>query len=449
MADRADPDAAAIAFHAPGTDGRARGVAFSHRAVAGAVEGLADALSVQPGQRISGDALPADPMSVIEPLLALAQGATWSVPDDYAIAHGNLGELDTFIATPETWHALLDKGWPGDRRLRAVVAGGTPTPDMAGRIVASTAELWTLFGDATSAPVATCGRVERVADALHEGRPVTHAEIWVLDDDSEPCPIGATGEVAIAGRTLATPFGQRANAERQPGDGRLLRTGYRGRWLADGQLQLLDRDDRRVRRHGLDVEPAAIETLLLAQSGIVRAVAVPRTDHAGLTRIDAYAVGAPGSPPDADGLRAALATSLPAWSMPAHLTVLDALPMLATGEADVDALPLPAEPWNNASAGSSEPESESERLLASVWTELLGMSRIRTSDNFFDVGGHSLLAVDMAVRVQKLTGVQLNLLDIANGTLGTLAAELAVATPAATTTPAKRGGLLSRLLGRG
>ncbi len=77
------------------------------------------------------------------------------------------------------------------------------------------------------------------------------------------------------------------------------------------------------------------------------------------------------------------------------------------------------------------------------------MSRIRTSDNFFDVGGHSLLAVDMAVRVQKLTGVQLNLLDIANGTLGTLAAELAVATPAATTTPAKRGGLLSRLLGRG
>ncbi len=137
-----------------------------------------------------------------------------------------------------------------------------PTPDMAGRIVAATAELWTLFGDATSAPVATCGRVERVADALHEGRPVTHAEIWVLDDDSEPCPIGATGEVAIAGRTLATPFGQRANAERQPGDGRLLRTGYRGRWLADGQLQLLDRDDRRVRRHGLDVEPAAIETLL-------------------------------------------------------------------------------------------------------------------------------------------------------------------------------------------
>jgi hypothetical protein len=444
---RPDPDSAAIAFHTPGPDARTRGIALSHRAVAGAVEGLADALGVQPGQHLSGDALSADPMSVIEPLLALAHGATWHVPDEHAIAHGNVGELDTFIATPETWHALIDKGWPGDPRLRAVVAGGTPTPEMAARIVASTAELWTLFGDAMSAPVATCGRVERVADALHEGRPVANAEIWILDDDGEPCPIGATGEVGIAGLTLAMPFGQRAIAERQPGDGRLLRTGYRGRWMADGQLQLLDRADRRVRRHGLDVEPGAIETLLLTQPGIVRALAVSRMDHAGLTRIDAYAVGAPGSPPDADGLRAALAASLPAWSMPAHLIVLDALPMLATGEVDVTALPEPSEPRDGASAESSEPRSESERLLASVWTELLGMSRIRTSDNFFDVGGHSLLAVDMAVRVQKLTGMQLNLLDIANGTLGTLAAELAISTPAAATTNPKRG-LFSRLLGR-
>ncbi|MDQ0008003.1 amino acid adenylation domain-containing protein [Luteibacter jiangsuensis] len=445
---RPDADGAAIAFHTLGPDGKARGAALSHRAVAAAVEGLADALAFDAEQRVSGDALPVDPMSVIAPLLALAHGATWRIADAHALAHGDLGNLDTFIANPETWHTLVDTRWPGDRHLRAVVVGGTPTPDMAARIAASTAELWTLFGDAASAPVATCGRVEHIADALHEGRPATHAEIWIIDEDGEPCPIGATGELGVAGRTLAMPFGQRANAERQPGDGCLLRTGYRGRWLADGQLQVIGRDDRRIRSRGLDVEPAAIEALLVAQPGIVRAMAVSRTDHAGLFRVDAYAVGAPGNPPDAENLRAALATSLPAWSMPAHLVVLDALPLLATGEVDIAALPLPAEPYVGASAESTEPRSESERLLASVWTELLGMSRIRTSDNFFDVGGHSLLAVDMAVRIQKLTGVQLNLLDIANGTLGTLAAELAVAIPAATA-PATKRGLLSRLLGRG
>jgi hypothetical protein len=199
----------------------------------------------------------------------------------------------------------------------------------------------------------------------------------------------------------------------------------------------------------MDVEPAAVESLLLAQPGVVRALAVQHTDHVGLSRVDAYVAAAPGATVDAEGLRTALAGILPAWAMPGHLMVLDALPLLPTGEPDLAALPLPAEQQTTAvSAESTQPRSESERLLASVWTELLGMSRVRTSDNFFDVGGHSLLAVDMALRVQTLTGVQLNLLDIANGTLGTLAADLANAPPVPSRPVGKRG-LFGRLLGRG
>jgi amino acid adenylation domain-containing protein len=432
-----DPDALAIAYHVPGADGSARGAALSHRSVTNTVEALIRALDVHAGLRIGGDALPADPMSTIEPLLALASGAAWTVQEPQDIARGDLLALDRFIATPETWHDLLDHGWTGGAPLHAAIIGGTPTPEMATQIRERTAGLWTLFGDALSAPV-----------ALYEGRPLANNEVWMLDDDGEPCPIGATGEVAIAGRGLATAFGSRALADRQPGDDRLVRTGYRGRWLADGVVQVLERDDRRIRRHGLDIEPSAIETLLLVQPGIVRAVAVPRTGHAGDQRIDAYAVAAPGCQPDVDGVRAALAAHLPAWSMPASLTLLDAMPLLATGEPDIAALPLPAEQRSaNGAPNNNEPHTESERLLASVWQELLGMGRIRTSDNFFDVGGHSLLAVDMAMRVQKLTGVQLNLLDIANGTLGTLAADLALAPPAAST--ASKRGLFSRLIGRG
>ncbi|SEN38260.1 amino acid adenylation domain-containing protein [Luteibacter sp. UNCMF331Sha3.1] len=441
-----DPDASFIAFHSPGSDGKARGAALSHRALSRTVEGLADMLGVQAGWRISGDALPADPMSAIEPLLAFAQGATWVIHDTRRGAT-TLPALELFLGTAETWQALLAHGWSGDAHLVAVAKGGAPTAQLASRLAASTASLWTLFGDAMSAPVATGGRMTGDVGALHEGRPVASTELWVLDDAGEPCPIGATGEIAVAGRTLAAPFGNRAVGERQPGDDRLQRTGYRGRWLADGQLHVLDRADRRVRRHGLDVEPAAIEALLLAQVGVVRALALPRTDADGLLRIDAYAVGAPGNPPDAEGLRAALAAWLPAWSMPAHLVMLDALPLLATGEIDAAALPMPSDTRVGTVPETTEPRTESERLLASVWTELLGMTQVRTSDNFFDVGGHSLLAVDMASRIHKLSGVQLNLLDIANGTLGTLAAEMAIAPPAPTSAPKR--GLFSRLLGRG
>ncbi|WP_413626317.1 amino acid adenylation domain-containing protein [Luteibacter sp. Lutesp34] len=453
--DAVDPDTPAMAFHTLGADGKVRGTALSHRAVAGIVDGLGEALSIRTGERVSGDALPGDPMLSIESLLTLAHGATWVVPQRPAgqgsasVEAAFLDGLDTFIATPDTWQALFDAGWQGDRRLRAVVTGGTPGPDMAARIAAGTSSLWTLFGDATSAPAATCGRVEHLADALHAGKPLAHAQVWILDENGEPCPIGATGNVTVAGGTLAVPFGQRATfAGRSSGEG-VLRTGYRGRWLPGGRLQVLDRSDRRLRRQGMDVEPAAVESLLLAQPGVVRALAVQRTDHVGLSRVDAYMVAAPGATVDAEGLRVALAGILPAWAMPAHLMVLDALPLLPTGEPDLAALPLPAEQQPTAvSTENTQPRSESERLLASVWTELLGMSRVRTSDNFFDVGGHSLLAVDMALRVQKLTGVQLNLLDIANGTLGTLAADLANAPPAPSRPVGKRG-LFGRLLGRG
>ncbi|QWT21702.1 amino acid adenylation domain-containing protein [Bacillus sp. NP157] len=445
---RACADSPAIAFHAPGADGRAHGASLSHAAVAGMVRGLADALLIDAGQCIGGDALPADPMSVIEPLLALSCGATWSLQEPAALARGELGDLDCFIATPETWNTLFAQGWDGDGQLRAGMLGGTPTQETATRIADATAGLWTLFGDALSAPAATCGRVERAADALHEGRPIGSNDVWILDGDGEPCPIGATGEIAMAGLSLSLPFGTRASANRQPGDDRLVRTGYRGRWLADGQVQALDRADRRIRRHGLDVEPAAIEAVLLTQTGIVRALAVPRTNGLGEQRIDAYALTAPGFQSDVESLRAALAAQLPAWSMPSNLMLLDAMPLLATGEPDIDALPLPGEGADAhvAEGHGTEPSTESERLLASVWHELLGLARVRTSDNFFDVGGHSLLAVDMAQRVQKLTGVQMNLLDIANGTLGTLAADLAVARPASP--PPEKRGLFGRLFGR-
>ncbi|KAF1007336.1 MAG: Tyrocidine synthase 3 [Luteibacter sp.] len=271
---------------------------------------------------------------------------------------------------------------------------------------------------------------------LRNERPMPGSELWIVDEDGEPCPIGAVGTIMLKGDLTPRPFGARASALPER-----YRTDQPARWLADGRVQLLERDDRVLRRHGVSFPLAAIETSLLALPGVVRAVAVARDET-----VDAWFVVAPGVRHDADGVRAALAGCLPAWAMPTHLTGMDAFPLLPEGDIDLDALPSPSLVRTENTVDDA-PASDSERLLASVWQELLGMPRVRTSDNFFDVGGHSLLAVEMAQCLQKLTGVQMNLLDIANGTLGTLAADLALARPAPP--PVKRSGLLGRLFGRG
>jgi len=181
---------------------------------------------------------------------------------------------------------------------------------------------------------------------------------------------------------------------------------------------------------------------------VAHAVAVARMNQAGSAHLDAYVVAAPGHGLDASQLIAALAEALPAHEVPQHLVLLDALPVMANGQVDIAALPLPAESSSGEEVDDAmQPKTANEQLLAVLWKELLGIARVRTSDNFFDIGGHSLMAVDMAARVQRQTGMSLNLLDIANGTLGTLAAGLSesVSTPPPS---AKSGSLLGRLFGR-
>jgi acyl carrier protein len=171
-------------------------------------------------------------------------------------------------------------------------------------------------------------------------------------------------------------------------------------------------------------------------------------NQAGSAHLDAYVVAAPGHVLDVNQLIAALAEALPAHEVPQHLVLLDALPLLANGQVDSAALPLPAESSSDEDVDDVlQPKTANEQLLASLWKELLGIARVRTSDNFFDIGGHSLMAVDMAARVQRQTGLSLNLLDIANGTLGTLAAGLSESA-SMPPPPAKSGSLLGRLFGR-
>jgi len=454
-------DNIAIVVYLPGIDGRPRGAAFTHRAIANALQGLQTSLGLSADDRILATASASTSEAVIENLLPIALGAELILANpreahdgDALIALAQNHQASVMFAAPGAWQAMIAANWSGRAAMKAVCIGGMPTPELAVKLTERCAGFWNVSGCADAAPAATCGRIERPEESLHSGQPLGNTAVWILDDQQQPCPIGAIGEMYVGGASLSQPFGMHATSQNDgviapasPGL-RLQRTHCRGRWLVSGNVQEMGRTDRRERVHGRDVDLGTVEAELLSQPGVIRAVAVARMNQAGNTHIDAYVVTAPQHTLDTHQLIASLAAALPVHEVPQHLVALDALPLMANGQVDIAALPLPAESAvDDDIDDTTQPKTANEQLLAALWKELLGLARVRTSDNFFDIGGHSLMAVDMAARVQRQTGMSLHLLDIANGTLGTLAAGMSESAPAAPP-PAKLGSRLGRLFGR-
>jgi acyl carrier protein len=246
----------------------------------------------------------------------------------------------------------------------------------------------------------------------------------VLDEAGRTCPIGATGDIAVGGAARACAFGRRAMSIAREASAP-ARTGVRGAWSSAGVLVMREGASRRLRISGMDVEPAEIEARLLAAAGVADAVAFVH-EEGGTVRLVACAVAAPGAKVDGEALRAALESELPEHEVPRRVLVVDALPRNARGDVDVARLPLAGLAAEAAgdSVCADAPRSPQEKLLAAIWSELLEIPIVSVRDNFFDLGGHSLMAMTMVAKVEKATGVRLNFLKIANSSLRVLAAGL-------------------------
>jgi len=441
--------------YAADAQGLVRGSAVTHQVVVNTLQGMQDALGLSSADRLFVTASPANGGAAMECLLPLALGAELILASEREAMDGtslaNLVEStqpSAMLASPERWQGMLDAGWPGQTQTKAVCVGGAPSAELAEWLAKRCAGFWNTFGAPDSAMLATCGRVDHPTESLHCGRPLANTEAWVVDENNQPRPIGAIGEIALRGEGLSRPFGARAISLAESSEASWLRTGYRGRWLVSGNLQAMGRMDHRVTLQGQDLDLDGIEMKLRALPGVALAIAVARAHRTDGLHIDAYVTPLPDATLDTQTLGEQLACALPPREMPRHLIVLPTLPRLADGEIDLDALPVPQEGAHDEPlALAMQPKTANEKLLAVIWSQLLGTAQVRTSDNFFDIGGHSLLAVDMAARVQRETGKTLNLLDVANSTLGTLAAELAN-TPEKTEPPAKHGLRLRNLFGR-
>jgi amino acid adenylation domain-containing protein len=249
------------------------------------------------------------------------------------------------------------------------------------------------------------------------GRPLANTSLFVVDPHLQPTPIGVPGELLIGGVQVARGYVGRPalTAERFLPDpwsdkagSRVYRTGDRARFLANGEVEFLGRLDDQVKVRGLRIEPGEIETVLTEHPVIRQAAVRVHEVRAGDVRLVAFYVPAPDADVPASELRKHLRSRLPDYMVPQQFVAIAQLPLTATGKIDRKALPLPGD-VGGAAAERVAPRTESERLLAGIWSDLIGVApeRISVSDNFFDLGGHSLLALQAIARIQARARVRL------------------------------------------
>jgi amino acid adenylation domain-containing protein len=241
------------------------------------------------------------------------------------------------------------------------------------------------------------------------GRPSANAQIFILDRHGEPVPVGVTGELFVGGagvsrgylnhagqtaeRFLANPF------SRQLGD-RMYKTGDLGRWLADGNIEFVGRNDFQLKIRGFRIEAGEVEARLRDYRGVRDAVVVAREDQPGDKRLVAYYTAEPGGNPSSEQLRAHMAARLPEYMVPKAYERMDSLPLNRNGKLDRRALPAPGL-VSSAVREYEAPVGELEVRIAQIWADALQVERVGRRDNFFELGGHSLLVLGIIERLRQ------------------------------------------------
>ncbi|HEU0053813.1 MAG TPA: condensation domain-containing protein, partial [Longimicrobium sp.] len=303
-----------------------------------------------------------------------------------------------------------------------------------------------VYGPTEDTTYSTYSLVGRGAEQVLIGTPLANSRAYVLDAHLRPVPVGVAGELYLAGDGLARGYASAPGmtAERflpcpfgAPG-GRMYRVMDRVRRRADagGELEYLGRTDFQVKVRGFRIELGEIEARLVEHPLVHAAVVTAREDAPGDRRLVAYVVADAAA--DADALRAHLAERLPGYMVPAAFVRLDAFPVTPNGKVDRKALPAPDADAFTSRGGYEAPSGRVERAVAAVWAELLGVERVGRGDNFFDLGGHSLLGVRVVSRIRQALGVEAVpgdlferpvLADFARGLTGAAPAEAAEITP--------------------
>ncbi|HEX7241918.1 MAG TPA: amino acid adenylation domain-containing protein, partial [Longimicrobiaceae bacterium] len=447
---RVGSDTLAYLCYTSGSTGRPKAAMVSHRSLLCYAEAMRERMGLTPADRVLQFASPAFDVMIEEVFPAWLSGACVVFPEAELL--GSPRELlrvaraegVSVIELPTAfWHewvrTVVEERLSPPPSLRLVLLGGE-------RVMGERLAQWAglelpllhVFGLTETTVTTTTLRLEAGEDGsrrhnLPVGAPLANAVVHVLDRRRELVPVGVPGELYVAGEAVARGYWGRPSltAERfvpdpfaQEGGGRLYRTGDRVRRLPGGGLEFLGRMDQQVKVRGHRIEPAEIEAVLAEHPAVREVVVLAREFGPGDLRLVAYVAAEHDDTPSEAVLRAWLRERLPEHMVPAALVTLERLPLTGNGKVDRAALPTPFATRRPAGDAAST-LTPTERLVAGIWAETLGVERVETDDSFFDVGGNSLLLLRVHSRLAEALGREVPLVELLHHrSLGALAAHL-------------------------
>ena len=352
-------------------------------------------------------------LAVYELFVPLSIGATVHLVSNLLAVHPLYDSLTLLNTVPSAMNALVNSEQVPDSVRMVNLAGEPLKQSLVEKIFATTQiqSVANLYGPTETTTYSTWTTIARNQPfPNHIGRPIANTQIYLLDAYLQAVPIGVTGEIYIGGAGVARGYLNRDDltAERfiQHADyGRIYKTGDLGRWLADGNIEYLGRNDFQVKIRGFRIELGEIEAKLLACEAVREAVVMAREDHADDKRLVAYLIAQDSVDLSTEKLRAELAKHLADYMIPSAFVVLPEFPLTPNGKLNRKALPAPD--FSDAQSDYIAPRTDTEKTLAKLWAEVLELEQVGVKDDFFALGGHSLIATQLMSRLDKTFAIHL------------------------------------------